>query len=159
MIRQTFYDGEADEEETRKFQQNESYMQSKLCLWLYTRYLGDQMRKTKSLSVGIDPGSSTKTLFNRHCNTDYSYKSMVKYPGKSYDVLVSHVMTKILSSVDVFMGLFERTSENCIQSVILALHPDKIPAQPDDEIQGKVITLHSTRFYDKRTAQIGKAFH
>jgi len=135
IIRQTFYDGEADEAETKQFQQNESYMQSKLCLWLYTRYLADQIKsgKKKAVCIGIDPGASTKTLFNRYCYTDYSYKAMAKYP------------------VDVFMGLFERSAENCVQSVISALHPNKIPDYTDEDIQGKVITLHSTDFYDKKT--------
>ena len=57
------------------------------------------------------------------------------------------------------MGLWERNAENCIQSVVSALHPNKIPDQTDEEIQGKVITLHSTSFYDGKTAPIGKAFH
>ena len=56
------------------------------------------------------------------------------------------------------MGLWERNAENCIQSVVSALHPNKIPDQTDEEIQGKVITLHSTSFYDKKTEKIGKAF-
>lgn len=138
MIRQTFYDGAADDAETKQFQQNESYMQSKLCLWLYTRYLGEEIksRKNKSVCVGIDPGASKKTLFSRYSYTDYSYKSMAKYP------------------IDLLFDLFERSAENCIQSVISALHPNKIPDQTDEEIQGKVITLHSTSFYDKKTAQI-----
>ena len=61
--------------------------------------------------------------------------------------------------VDLFFGLFERSAENCIQSVVSALHPNKIPDQTDEDIQGKVITLHSTSFYDERFAPKGKAFH
>ena len=63
------------------------------------------------------------------------------------------------SLVDLFFGLFERSAENCIQSVVSALHPNKIPDQTDEDIQGKVITLHSTSFYDERFAPKGKAFH
>ena len=61
-------------------------MQSKLCLWLYTRYLGEEIksRKNKSVCVGIDPGASKKTLFSRYSYTDYSYKSMAKYPSKLF---------------------------------------------------------------------------
>ena len=60
--------------------------------------------------------------------------------------------------VDLLFDLFERSAENCIQSVISALHPNQIPDQTDEDIQGKVITLHSTSFYDKKTEKIGKAF-
>ena len=61
-------------------------MQSKLCLWLYTRYLGDELKSSgnKSVCVGIDPGASKNTLFGRYMYTDYSYKSMAKYPGEFF---------------------------------------------------------------------------
>ena len=48
--------------------------------------------------LGVDPGASTETLFNRHKNTEYSAKNAILYP------------------VQLFWGLFERTMGNNAQN-------------------------------------------
>ena len=57
-----------ESEDAEEFSKVEAYMQSKLCLLLYTRYLARQVKNATVL--GVDPGASTETLFNRHKERD-----------------------------------------------------------------------------------------
>merc|ERR1719285_256177 len=123
-----------DSGDVEEFSKVEAYMQSKLCLLLYTRFLARQMQNATVL--GIDPGASTETLFNRHKQTSYSMKSSLLYP------------------VQLFWRLFERSVGNNAQTLIASCDPDSFRGI---EFTGKVLSDHSTGFYDKQfTSTEGK---
>ena len=89
-----------ESEDAEEFSKVEAYMQSKLCLLLYNRYLARQLKNATVL--GVDPGASTETLFNRHKSTAYTLKNSILYP------------------VQLFWALFERTMANNAQDRVSA---------------------------------------
>jgi len=118
-----------DSADVDEFTKVEAYMQSKLCLLLYTRHLA--RISPAATVVGVDPGASTETLFNRHQSTSYTAKSTLLYP------------------IQLFWRLFERSVGNNAQTIVAACDPVKFAGA---EYSGKILSDQSIAFYEKQFA-------
>ncbi|CBY41199.1 unnamed protein product [Oikopleura dioica] len=111
------------EDAQEKFKHIESYMQTKLCLYMAAKRWSRDVN-----SISVDPGTSNETLLNRYTKQDVNFKGTIL---RAYNMIRWSV---VLPSV-----------ENASQTIISAISDSKYNA---DEFNGKVLCQHSTKEYD-----------
>jgi len=117
-------------EEKRDFAHNESYMQAKLCLYMMMVKWAKDFEGSKAVSIGVDTGVSTQTLFNRYTRRDFSLKGQSK---------------KLL---DLFYSWRRPGLENSVQTLTSVTGCPEFYAP---EFNGKVLFHHSAEHWDTIT--------
>jgi len=129
---------EATEEEIVKFKHNESYTQSKLCQYMMMTKWAEELSSTNSVSIGVDPGSSDRTLFDRYTPKDYSIRGAMVAPMK------------------LFQHWNRPSPENAVQTLTSVISDPQFYKR---EMNGKVVYRHLTESWDEFVSDEKKKEH